>query len=69
MGQIDKSWICHRRIGHMSFDNLVKVSKKEVGRDMPKIIKPSNSICRHYQQGKQKIVRFKRKEYSTLEPL
>ena len=40
MGQIDKSWLWHKRMGHMIFYNIVKVNKKEAIRDMPKIIKP-----------------------------
>ena len=30
----------HRRIGHLKFENLTKVSKKEFLRDFPKIVKP-----------------------------
>ena len=52
MNQIDQSWICHRRMGHTFFDNLIKVIKKEVVRDMSNIIKPSNYVCRHCQHGK-----------------
>ena len=44
MGHIDETRLCHRRMGHMSFDDLVKVFKKQVVRDMPKIIKPSDLI-------------------------
>lgn len=28
MGQADESWLGPRRLGHINFDNLVKVSKK-----------------------------------------
>lgn len=28
MGQVDESWLWHKRLGHINFDNLVKVSKK-----------------------------------------
>ena len=38
-------------------------------KDIPKIIKPSNSVCKHSQHGKQTKVRFKTKEYSTSKPL
>jgi len=61
MSQIDKSWLWHKRMGHVGFDNLIKVNKNEAMRDMPKISKPSNSICRHYQHGKQTRVIFKTK--------
>jgi hypothetical protein len=29
LGKEDESWLWHRRMGHIHFDNLVKVSKKE----------------------------------------
>ena len=30
-----ESWLWHRRMGHMHFDNLVKVSKREAVGEMP----------------------------------
>jgi hypothetical protein len=59
----------HRRMDHMHFDNLVKVSKRETFREMPQITKPTNILCKHCQQGKQTKTRFKSKEYSTTKPL
>jgi transposase InsO family protein len=56
-------------MGHMHFDNLVKVSKREAVREMPQITKPTNTLCKHCQQGKQTKTRFKSKEYSTTKPL
>jgi len=37
LGKDDKSWLWHKIMGHINFDNLVKVSKKEAVREMPKI--------------------------------
>jgi hypothetical protein len=48
---------------------LIKANEKEAVRDIPKIIKPSDSICKHCQIGKQTRVRFKTKENSTTKPL
>jgi hypothetical protein len=31
----DESWLWHIRMGHMHFDNLVKVNKREAVREMP----------------------------------
>jgi hypothetical protein len=28
LGKEDESWLWHRRLGHMHFDNLVKVNKR-----------------------------------------
>ena len=40
LSMVDESWLWNRRLGHLKFDNLVKISKKEVVRDLPKIVKP-----------------------------
>jgi hypothetical protein len=56
-------------MGHIHFDNLVKVRKREEVREMPQIMKPTNTLCKHCQQGKQTKARFKSKEYSTTRPL
>ena len=47
LGKDNESWIWYKRMGHINFDNLVKVSKKEVVREMPKISKPTNILCKH----------------------
>jgi hypothetical protein len=69
LGKEDESWLWHRRMGHMHFDNLVKVSKREEIKEMPQIMKPTNTLCKHCQQGKQTNTRFKSKEYSMTRPL
>jgi hypothetical protein len=35
LGKEDESWLWHIRMGHMHFDNLVKVSKREAVKEMP----------------------------------
>ena len=40
MGKIDEVWLWHRRMGHVNFKNIAKVSKKHVVRNMPEITKP-----------------------------
>lgn len=69
MGQVDESWLWNRRMGHMSFDNIVKVRIKEVARAMPKIIKPLEHVCKHCQHGKQTKMSFKANVYSTSKSL
>ena len=56
-------------MGHIHFDNLIKISKKQAIREMPKIKKPKNNVCEHCQHGKQTRVEFKTKENSTSKPL
>ena len=65
MIQIDESLLWHRRMGHMNFDNLVKISQKGDVRNIPKIIKPPNQVCRHCLHGKQTRTSFKVKEHTT----
>jgi hypothetical protein len=69
LGKEYESLLWHRRMGHMHFDNLVKVIKIEAVREMPQITKPTNTLCKHCQQGKKTKTRFKSKEYSTTKPL
>ena len=69
MSMIDESWLWHRRMGHLKFDNIMKVSKKEAVRDFPKFVKPLNSVCKHCQHGKQTKSNFKEKEHTTSHPL
>ena len=69
MSMIDESWIWHRRMGHLNFDNLMKVSRKEVVRDLPNIVKPLNLVCKHCQHGKKIKSNFKVKGHTTSQPL
>ena len=56
-------------MGHLNFYNLVKIRKKEAVRDLPKIVKPLNSVCKHCQHGKQTRACYKTKEHMTSHPL
>jgi hypothetical protein len=69
LGKEDESWLWHRKMGHIQFDSLVKFNKKEVVREIPHITKPTNTLCKHCQQGKQTKTWFKSKEYSMTRPL
>jgi len=42
-----ESWLWHKKMGHMNFDNLVRINKKEVVREMPEISKPISTSCKH----------------------
>jgi hypothetical protein len=65
LGKENESWIWHKRMGHMNFDNLVKISRKEAVREMPKISKPTNTMCKHCLHGKKTRIEFRMKEYSV----
>jgi hypothetical protein len=53
LSQVDEIWIWNIRLGHLSFDKLIKANEIKVFRDLPKVIKPSYSICKHCQIGKK----------------
>lgn len=69
ISQINKIWLWHRRMGHINFDSLVKINSTDVVRDLPKITKHINAICKECQFGKKTKKSFKTKEYSTIGPL
>jgi hypothetical protein len=69
LGKEDESCLWYKIMGHKHFDYLVKVNKREPVREMPQITKPTNTLCKHCQQGKQTKTRFKSKEYSMIRPI
>ena len=69
LGNGDESWLRHKILRHVNFDNLIQLNKNEAIRDLPLIKNLSSSICKQCQHGKQTRVKFKIKEYSTTKPL
>lgn len=69
MAQRSEYWFWHKSMGHINFDNMVKISYTHVVRDMPKIKNPTNTLCKKYHMGNQTMTRLKNKEYSTTKPL
>ena len=61
ISQVNESWLWHQRMGHVNFDNLVKLSSKEIAREIPRITRLSNVICRSCQLGKKTRSSFKGK--------
>ena len=51
--KLEESWLWHRRLGHLNFDHIIRLSKEKAVRDMPDIKRPSNTICKSCQLGKQ----------------
>lgn len=68
MSQVEENWLWHKRLGHLNFDNLVRISKNKKVRGLPQITKPAN-ICEECIKGKQTRVSFKTKEYLSKRPL
>ena len=50
--KIDESWLWHKRIGHMNFDQIFKLSKKNDVKDFLGLSKPKNTIGKSCQLGK-----------------
>ena len=46
VAKVDNSWLWHRRFYHIKFDNIMKVSSTFLVRDLPKIIKHVNVVCK-----------------------
>jgi hypothetical protein len=44
LGRENECWIWDRRMGHMNFDNLVKISRKEALREIPEISKLASTM-------------------------
>lgn len=56
---IDESWLWHKRLCHVNFDCIMKISSSKAIRDLPRIVKPHNPVCRECQMGKQVRTSFK----------
>jgi hypothetical protein len=66
----DESWLWHRRLGHLNFDHIIKLRNNGAVKDLPKISKPYDSVCKPCQIGKLTRTQFKSKNFpSTEKPL
>ena len=69
VAKIDNSWLWHRIFFHIKFDNIVKASNTLVVRDLPKITKPTNIVCKECILAKQKNISFPIKQFGTTQKL
>ena len=67
--QVEESWLWHKRLCHVNFDNLVKISKNRRVRGIPSLRKPNMGLCKNCQIGKMGKTSFKRKNYHSKEVL
>ena len=51
MSQVEENWLWHKRLGHLNFNNLARISKHKKVRGLPQITKPAN-ICEECVKGK-----------------
>ncbi len=61
IAQIEESWLWHKRLCHVNFDNLVKIRKFKKVRGIPNIKKPEVGLCTNCQIGKMGKTSFKSK--------
>ena len=60
----------HQRLGHMNFKDLTKIAKKELVREVPKMGKNVNYVCRPCQLGMQTGAPHKKvNSFTTKRPL
>ena len=65
ISQNDNSWLWHKRLSHLNFDNIVKISQTEVVRGMPKISKLVNKLCGSCQHENHVRTNFETKVYQA----
>ncbi|GLJ40699.1 hypothetical protein SUGI_0840630 [Cryptomeria japonica] len=59
ISHIDESWLWNKRLCHVNFDCIVKMSSTKAVRDIPNIMKAHNLVCKKCQLGKQVRTSFK----------
>jgi hypothetical protein len=67
LSKYDESWLWHRRLGHLNFDHIIKLKNNGAVKDLPKISKPYDSVCKSCQIGKLTRTQFKSKKFPSTE--
>ena len=65
----DEIWLCHRRLGHLNFHHLIKLKNLEAVKDLLRISKTQDSICKPCQVGKLTRTQFKSKSFTSTKKL
>lgn len=65
VANLDKSWLWQKRFCNVNFDNTITISNTNTIRILPKILKPTNMICKESVMGKQTKSSFKSKAYTS----
>ena len=61
--QVEEIWLWHKRLCHVNFDNIVKISKHKNVRGIPSLKKLDMGLCKNCQIGKMGKTSFKSKDY------
>ena len=62
VAKVDDSWLWHKRLCHINFDNIVKISNVKAVRDLPSIARLVDTICRECVMGKHVRSSFRSKQ-------
>ena len=52
IAQVEESWLWHKRLCHVNFDNLIKIRKDKRVRGIPSLRKLDMGLCKNCQIGK-----------------
>src|SRR5919202_809639 len=60
-------WLWHKRLSHMNFKDINKLSKNELVSGLPMIKYEKDKLCHACEKGKQHRATFKSKKFATIE--
>jgi transposase InsO family protein len=63
----DESWLWHMRLGNLNFYHLIKLRNSGAVKDLPKISKPYDSVCKPCQIGNLTRTKFKSNNFASTE--
>ena len=64
---VSDSWIWHKKLFHLNFNNLNELVRKDLMRGLPKVIYTPDGLCDACQKAKQRGTSFKYKTESSIE--
>jgi hypothetical protein len=67
LSKYDESWLWHRILGHLNFDHIIKLKTSGIVKDLSKISKPYDSVCKLFQIGNLTRTQFKSKNFASTE--
>ena len=65
--QAELNWLWHKRLSHMNFKDINKLSKKELVSGLPMMKYEKDKLCHACEKGKQHKATFKSKTCATIE--
>ena len=67
--KVDDNWLWHKRFCHINFDSIVNIRSMFAVRYFPKIVKPTNTICKESILAKHFKTSFPNKKFTTTTKL